>query len=322
MGSVQFDAVEADALRGGGRVGEGGDDVVQVLPGHRPAGGLVGADAQSGGADGGGVREGRAALLADHADVPELRHDRAARRVHRLGDLRPARQLLLAVEAGHPVAVTGRGVADVRALGDDQADARGGTAGVVRHDVLAGDAARGELPGHRRHDDAVGDGQAVQGDGAGEDPRGAAAGLGRGDGGGGGHRETPRGRGRTGRYVHAHAMRTRGSMRGGRPGIPAGPVTCPAPPPRAAPDTREGGTPRGGECRPLARVPALLQRTDGLGPASDPRWARWVAGPGEDQKSMSPPGMPPGAPAGAAFSGLSAMTASVVRNSAAMEAAF
>ena len=39
------------------------------------------------------------------------------------------------------------------------------------------------------------------------------------------------------------------------------------------------------------------------------------------QKSMSPPGMPP--PAGAAaFSGLSATTASVVRNSAAMDAAF
>jgi hypothetical protein len=36
---------------------------------------------------------------------------------------------------------------------------------------------------------------------------------------------------------------------------------------------------------------------------------------------MSPPGMPP-AGAAEAFSGLSAMTASVVRNSAAMDAAF
>lgn len=189
MRAVQLDTVEADALRGGGRLGEGADDVVQVLPGHRPAGGLLLADAQTGGADGGGLGEGRPALLADHADVPELRHDRAARRVHRLGDLRPARELLLAVEPGDAVAESGRGVADVGALGHDQPDARGGPARVVREHVLAGDAARGEHAGHRRHRDAVGDGQAVQRDGPGEDARGTGGGGVRtgGEVGGGGH---------------------------------------------------------------------------------------------------------------------------------------
>ena len=51
------------------------------------------------------------------------------------------------------------------------------------------------------------------------------------------------------------------------------------------------------------------------GPRSMLRIEPWT------QKSMSPPGMPPAGMAGA-FSGFSATTASVVRNKAAIEAAF
>ncbi len=217
MGAVQLHAVEADPLGGSGGLGEGADDVVQVALGHRLAGHLVGADAQPGGADGGGVGVGRLALLADHADVPQLRHDGAARRVHVGGDLRPARELLLAVEARDGVALPGRVVADVGALGDDQADAGGRAAGVVRGHVRAGDPVRGERARHGRHRDAVRDGQAVQGDGPGQDFGGA------GRGGGDGHRGTPRGIGDIERW-----------------GIPGGmcirinrPVTSTAPPGRA-----------------------------------------------------------------------------------------
>ncbi len=181
MGAVELHAVEADALGGGSGLGERGDDVVHVRLRHGLAGGLGTGGLQAGGADGGRVREGGVALLADHADVPELRDDPAAGRVHVLGDLRPARQLLLAVEARDAVALAGRRVAHVRALGDDQADTGGGPAGVVRAHVLARDAARGEHAGHGRHHDPVRDGEAVQRDRAGQDA-GRAGGGGRGDG--------------------------------------------------------------------------------------------------------------------------------------------
>lgn len=172
MGAVDLHTVEADALGGGRGLGERADDGVDVGLGH--GGRALGAgDAQAGGAVRGGVRVGGLALVADRADVPQLRHDRAARRVHRLGHLRPARQLLLAVEARDAVALPGRVVADVRALGDDQTDTGGGATGVVRRHVLAGDATRGEHARHRRHHNAVRDGQAVDRGGPGEDLGGA-----------------------------------------------------------------------------------------------------------------------------------------------------
>lgn len=169
MGAVQFDAVEADALGGCGSFDESADDIVQVAPGHRFAGALGAVHADAGRADGGGVGVGRIALLAHHADVPQLRDDRAARRVDCLGDLRPSRQLLLTVEPRHTVTLPGRLVADVGPFGDDQAHTRGGATGVVRPHVLTGHAARGEHARHRRHHDAVRDSQAVQRDGPGQD---------------------------------------------------------------------------------------------------------------------------------------------------------
>ncbi|CAM5624862.1 hypothetical protein SRIMM317S_05417 [Streptomyces rimosus subsp. rimosus] len=76
-----------------------------------------------------------------------------------------------------------------------------------------------------------------------------------------------------------------------------------------------------------ARTRPVTRRTKDAAGAAPP-WRRGTA-PAiedemtrEDQKSMSPPGMPPGAPAAAAFSGFSAMTVSVVRSRAAIDAAF
>ncbi len=188
VGAVELDSVEADALGGRGGLGEGADDVVQVAPGHRPARALGAVDADAGGAHGGGVGVGRLPLPAHHADVPQLRDDRAARRVHGLGDLRPPRQLFLAVEARHAIALPGRLVADVGPLRDDQAHAGGGTAGVVRPHVLAGNTAGREHAGHRRHHDAVRDGEAVQCDRPGQD-LGRTGSGGRGD----GHGDAPHG---------------------------------------------------------------------------------------------------------------------------------
>jgi hypothetical protein len=180
VSTVQFDAVEADALGVRGGFGKGADDVVQVTLGHRLTEALGAVEANTGGAHGGRVGVGCVALVADHADVPQLRHDRAACRVYVLGDLRPPRQRLFAVEPWHPITLPGGLVADVGALGDDQANAGGGAAAVVRPHVVTGNAVGGEHARHRRHHDAVGDGQAVQRDGSGKD-LGCARGVGRGD---------------------------------------------------------------------------------------------------------------------------------------------
>jgi len=77
--------------------------------------------------------------------------------------------------------LTGRPVADVGPLGDDQADTGGSPARVVGPHVVTGDTARGEHARHRRHHDAVGDGETVQGHGPGQDLR-CAGDVGRGDG--------------------------------------------------------------------------------------------------------------------------------------------
>lgn len=169
MRAVQLHAVEADAFRGGRGLGERADDGVQIGPGHRLAGALGAVDAQPGGSDCGGRRR----TAAGPACGP-YRCATAAARSCRRPRARPRRpspacRLLLAVEPRDSVALPGRLVADVRALGDDQTHTRGGTAGVVRHHVLAGDAARRELTVHRGHHDPVGDREPVQRDRTGED---------------------------------------------------------------------------------------------------------------------------------------------------------
>ncbi len=141
MGPVQLDSVEAEALGRSGRFGERRDDVVEVPLCHGMAGrGAVEGD--PGRAGGRGVGEGRRARLAGHADVPQLRHDRPARRVHRPHHVLPAGERVLSVETGHGAAGPGGRVIDIGALGDDQADPARGPARVVVRDIGARDAAR------------------------------------------------------------------------------------------------------------------------------------------------------------------------------------
>lgn len=167
---MQFDPVEAEALGRGRRVGERGDDVVEVLLRHGASLGLT-RQGEARGPDRLRVHHRRGTLGAGDAHVPQLRNDRAARPVHGVRDIRPARERVLAVEPGDPAAGARGVVVDVGALGDDQSHtARGPTRVVVRH-VLAGDAARGELPGHRCHGDPVARGEPAHREGAREGVR-------------------------------------------------------------------------------------------------------------------------------------------------------
>ncbi len=161
VAAVDLDAVEAEGLRLGGRRGEGSDHLVDVRLGHGHAMfGAVQGDAR--GADPGSAGDRRGADGAVHARVPQLRYDPAAGPVDLVRHRGPARQGLGAVEAGDAGAAARRLVADVRALGDDQADAARRAASVVPGHVGAGDAVGGVLTGHRCHDDAVGQREAAE----------------------------------------------------------------------------------------------------------------------------------------------------------------
>jgi len=67
----------------------------------------------------------------------------------------PARQRGLAVEERNAGVVAGGRPVDHRALGEDQPDVALGAAPVIGRDVVARHAFRREGAGHRRHDDAV-----------------------------------------------------------------------------------------------------------------------------------------------------------------------
>src|SRR5664279_4421517 len=113
---------------------------------------------------------------------------------------------------------------------------------------------------------------------------------------------------------------TPGRSRDLTPGAPSDPSHLP-PAYRGTrkPDPTRPETPRG---RPHRSGTALVVNQDGAGTAGAGLSVDASSLASRTQKSMSPPpGIPPPAPADA-FSGLSATTASVVRNSAAMDAAF
>jgi len=92
--------------------------------------------------------------MRDAPDVPELQHDLAALRMHRLGHAAPARHLGLAVDARRVQVALALG-ADLGGLGHDEPGA--GALAVIRRHQGRGDlmGARA-VPGQRRHDDAVG----------------------------------------------------------------------------------------------------------------------------------------------------------------------
>ena len=103
-------------------------------------------------------------LVRDAADVPELCGHQPARGVDGVGDPAPARDLLVAVDAGGVHVALALG-ADLGALGDDQSRARPLHVvllhQVVRH--VAGDARA--HPGQGRHQDAVGQAHGAEGHG-------------------------------------------------------------------------------------------------------------------------------------------------------------
>jgi hypothetical protein len=101
--------------------------------------------------------------VRDATRVHELDDDAAATRVHGVGDLAPARDLLRAVDArGVQVALADR--TGLGALGDDQTGGR--ALSVVRGgDGLGHAVAVGAVAGQGGHDDPVGKGVLAHGDG-------------------------------------------------------------------------------------------------------------------------------------------------------------
>ena len=89
-------------------------------------------------------------------DVPQLRHDPAARGVHGVRHHAPRRHGLRTVEARDRGVVDRRGVVHADALGDDQPGTACGAGRVVVPVDLVGQSARAAHPRHRRHDQAVG----------------------------------------------------------------------------------------------------------------------------------------------------------------------
>lgn len=149
-------------FRGGGRLGEGPDHLVDVPRRHRGAV-RTAVEAHAGRALGGDAGR-QAPGLARHARVPQLRHDAAARAMDLVDDPGPAGQRVRSVEVRH-IVVRRRGRAvDEGALGDDQPGPAGRPPRVVRGDVLTRHPARREAPGHRRHGDPVPEGQIPEGE--------------------------------------------------------------------------------------------------------------------------------------------------------------
>ncbi|MNV40757.1 hypothetical protein D3C71_1323730 [compost metagenome] len=94
--------------------------------------------------------------------MPQLRVYAAAGCVHRVGDAAPAGDLRRRAEAGRAGIALAHG-RDIGAFAHDQACA-GALCIVVGHQGIGGVARlRGARARHRRHDDAVGQGQAAQG---------------------------------------------------------------------------------------------------------------------------------------------------------------
>jgi len=159
---VHLDAVEAGDARVLGRACEAGDDGRQFVVAQfaRQHVGLlalgrmhlVAGDRERAGRDRlAAVVEQR---VAGAAAVPDLQHDAPAGGVHRVGDLLPAGDLGVGVDAG---LVPEGGVARHRhrRLGDQQAGA--GALGVVGGHQLTGHVAvLGAAAGQRRHQNAVG----------------------------------------------------------------------------------------------------------------------------------------------------------------------
>ncbi|MNL11193.1 hypothetical protein D3C87_1320200 [compost metagenome] len=170
---VQGDAVEADVHGVARCAGEGCDHGLDLGGGHglgrRPhridvvvaIGGMarLAPMARGPGADQVGSQGPR--RITQRPLMPQLGEDAPARRVDLRDDAPPPGQGGLAVHMGNGGIIDGGGVVHPDPLGDDQPGAALGATAVVGGHVLARNAARREVSRHRRHDDAVGQGQAA-----------------------------------------------------------------------------------------------------------------------------------------------------------------
>ncbi len=160
VGAVDLDTVEAGLDRTAGGVDVLGDDgrdlVLGQLARHRVRLHPVGGEHLAGGgqrARGDGLEAVLVVRVGDPAGVHELDDDPAALAVHGVGDLAPALDLRVAVDAGRGQVALADG-ARLRALGDDEGG-RGALAVVLDLEV-GGDAVRVRaVAGQRRQHDAV-----------------------------------------------------------------------------------------------------------------------------------------------------------------------
>ncbi len=158
MGAVDFDAVEPDrpGVRCG--VGEGADDLEDVLFvqffRRFPVLAEGGVDDRRR-SEPGDFRIRLHAPLPHAAHVPQLGNDRGPRRVRRLDDRLPPVQSVVSVHPGHRGVAARTRVVDHRPLGDDQPDAALGTPAVVITNLRRGHALRASAARHRGHDDPV-----------------------------------------------------------------------------------------------------------------------------------------------------------------------
>ena len=158
MRAVQFDRIEAQALRVASGTGEGGDGVGHIGVAHGVAIGLAGH--VNAGRAFGFLTLGRAAV-GQAADMPQLRRDQPALTVDGFDHLAPA------IERGtkemrHIGIIGGAGALHRGAFGDDQAHAAGGALAVIFGNIRAGLAGRREAARHWRHHDAIGEGEALE----------------------------------------------------------------------------------------------------------------------------------------------------------------
>ena len=96
------------------------------------------------------------ARLVKGADMPELRHDRAAGVVDLRHDSRPSGERDAAKKMRNRRIHRRCGVRNDRPLGNNQSHSVLGAAAIICRDIGAGDTTGRKCPGHRRHDDAIG----------------------------------------------------------------------------------------------------------------------------------------------------------------------
>ena len=161
MRAVQFDRVEAQPLGITGGAGEGSDGIGHVGIAH---GATVGLARHVNARRAFGFFLLGIAPVGQAADMPQLRRDQPALTVHGFDHLAPAIERG-AKEMRHVGIIGSPGALHRGAFGDDQAHAAGRALAIIFSNIRARLAGRREAARHRRHHDAIGEGEALEGEG-------------------------------------------------------------------------------------------------------------------------------------------------------------